>query len=504
MHIIKRIANNNSIWAVIFFAVKTICNFFLVPILVRKIGMDQYGYIALANNFLLYIDLICVAFNYFAVRNIAVAYHTNELRKATMYYSTIVWADLFLCVALGIPSLTVIYFSDRIIFISDAYCRDVKLLFLFILIKYFIMLIGSILDVAVFIKNRLDISSKNRTISYLLYVVSILLLLKRFEPKIWFIGVAALLESVVYFGGQLWIKRISMPYLKPRLTSFSFKGICNYLESGIWIAFNNLGNVLNDGLDLMITNLMISEKMVGMISIAKMLGNMIYSIIVAISNSLRPKQLEDYSNGSLNSLVDRLRRTMRLTSICYGVFLGEFIGCGEAFLRIWLKGNDISSIYRLSILAILAYFIPANVSPLYYVFTLTKKIRFPSYITIIMGITNVITMIVLLKYSALGGAAVLLSTAILNLVHIIDTPLYAAHCLGISRKTFYKPLIEHVIVCICCYVVGSIYSVMMGNIVNWIELILAAGLFLAIAVCLFATVTLVIRMLYYLAPKKEV
>lgn len=503
MSICKKIVNNNSIWAVGFLALKTICNFFLVPFLVKRIGMDQYGYIALANNFLLYIDLICVAFNYFAVRNIAVAYHKRDFEKANMYYSTILWADFALAFAIGIPCLVIIYFSDRIILISDAYSRDVKILFFLILIKYFVMLIGTILDVAAFIKNRLDISNKNKTFSYLFYIFTIIILLNLFEPRIWFIGIAALSEAVVYCGVQHLVKKRYIPDLIPQITAFSFSGIHNYLASGIWIAFNNMGNILNDGLDLMITNMMISENMVGMISIAKMLGNMICSIIVAISNSLKPKQLEDYSNGNTKALVDKLYHSMRLTGVCFAVFLAGFIGCGKAFLNVWLQGSEISTIYYLSLLAIMAYFIPSNVIPLYYVFTLTKKIKVPSYITITMGLANVFAMIALLKLTSLGGYAILLTTAILNLVHIIDTPIYAAYCLGIGWKTFYKPIKEHVIICFLCVLVGSVYSRLLGCVDTWLSLALAVLFLIAIIAFFTAVLIISIKFLNFMIQKKE-
>ena len=78
--------------------------------------------------------------------------------------------------------------------------------------------------------------------------------------------------------------------------------------------------------------------------------------------------------------------------------------------------------------------------PLYYVYTLTNKLRLPCYITLAMGTANVIGMYVLIKYTSLGEYAVVLTTMVLNLIHLIDAPIYSAYCL--------KIILRHLIACV--------------------------------------------------------
>ena len=49
----------------------------------------------------------------------------------------------------------------------------------------------------------------------------------------------------------------------------SFSKIKNLLKNGIWNSLNQLGNELNSGLDLLISNLMLSAVAMGQISVVK-------------------------------------------------------------------------------------------------------------------------------------------------------------------------------------------------------------------------------------------
>jgi len=53
-------------------------------------------------------------------------------------------------------------------------------------------------------------------------------------------------------------------------------------------------------------------------------------------------------------------------------------------------------------------------------------------------------MYVLIKHTDLGAYAVVLTTMAINLIHLIDTPIYSAYCLKIGIRTFYSTIIRHI------------------------------------------------------------
>lgn len=57
------------------------------------------------------------------------------------------------------------------------------------------------------------------------------------------------------FGGNYYIYKKYTPELKIRRKSVSFNAIKKLVVNGIWNSINSLGNTLNSGLDLIVTNL---------------------------------------------------------------------------------------------------------------------------------------------------------------------------------------------------------------------------------------------------------
>ncbi len=112
------------------------------------------------------------------------------------------------------------------------------------------------------------------------------------------------------------------------------------------------------------------------------------------------------------------------------------------------------------------------VNPLYYVFTLTNKIKVPCFITIAMGLVNVIGMFVLIKFTNMGAFSVVFTTLIVNCTHFFDTPLYSAYCLKVKWNTFYPVIIRHLIVCGIDIGLFMAISKILPVPGNWIALLL--------------------------------
>lgn len=72
-------------------------NFLLTPYITDNIGIEAYGFVSLAKNFVNYAQIATIAITSFVVRYISVSYHERKMQEANEYYSTSVIA----CVALA-------------------------------------------------------------------------------------------------------------------------------------------------------------------------------------------------------------------------------------------------------------------------------------------------------------------------------------------------------------------------------------------------------------------
>ena len=71
----KRAIMMNMFWALFSLLINTLMNFLITPYVTNNIGVEAYGFVALANTFISYVDVISVSLNAYAGRFIYVAYH---------------------------------------------------------------------------------------------------------------------------------------------------------------------------------------------------------------------------------------------------------------------------------------------------------------------------------------------------------------------------------------------------------------------------------------------
>ena len=474
---IKRIYYSASIWAIVYVLVRAAISLFMVPYITKRIGVEAYGFVSLANTMISYIDVLAISFNYFAQRNISIKFHREDFVGANEYYTSVVVANVVLILLISGPAFCFLYNIKNLINVSDSLVQDVKWLFFFILLKYFVSLLESIFEIGAFIRNRVDVTLKNKVASNILQVFLLVILFSRNNPRLYFVGVASFSAEILNMFLQFGVKSCLTSQLKVHLSYYSFGCVKELFSNGIWVSINNIGNILNHGLDLLITNLMISQYMVGLIAIAKLVESLCYSIIVAVSDTFKPKQLKYYSAGDIEGLTENLKYSMKITGAIFIIILGVFIGVGDELLKLWLSAKYTKTVYWLAIICLASECIPATTRPLYYTYTITKRMKVPCYITLSMGALNVLTMYILLKTTSLGGYAVVLTTMVLNILHLIDAPLYASYCLKVSWKTFYSGIIKYLIgVAISVILALGFSFIMLGNSILFTLLVKMIGI----------------------------
>ena len=92
----KKSITINVVWSVIGLLINTAITMLILPFVSEQIGIEAYGYIALCNNIITYIDLVAATINVYAVRFISIEYHRGNIKKANMSYNSVFIADAFI------------------------------------------------------------------------------------------------------------------------------------------------------------------------------------------------------------------------------------------------------------------------------------------------------------------------------------------------------------------------------------------------------------------------
>lgn len=469
-------SNNQQLFKTILFSgisvlLGYIINFLVTPYITETLGVEAYGFVSIADSLVSYAGIVTIAFTTFIVRYISVSYHSKDIQDANEYYSSSILACALVSIVIFIFSLVLIWKLELVLNIPFSLIESVKLLFLFSFLNFVITVITTPYSTPMYIQNRLDLNAIIKIAAKILEACVVVLLFMFLPAKVWFISISTILGTFIIFVFSKYYAKKLTPELHYSCKDVHLFNIKNLVKNGIWNSLNQLGNVLNSGLDLLISNLMLNGIQTGQIAISKNISLIFSTFAQTIYHAFQPELLKTYSEGIMEHFMNVLMKAMKVCGMFGAILFALIVSLGGTYFKLWLPTQDFNTLHILTIIAVFNQITDSILRPVYYVNTLTLKNKVPCWITIVGGILNIVSMYILLKYTNLGAYAVVLTTAIIMIaINLFFNPWYAAKCLNVSSRPFYKLIIKHSIVCIVlAFIFYEITKFM--NPVNWIQLI---------------------------------
>lgn len=125
------------------FAVNYLITLVLTPFITDRVGTEAYGFVSLAKNIAQYATYATIALNSFSIRFISLDYHRKQFDQANIYFNSTLFGDVGLATVIFAGLLFVTAFLEKIFHIPAELVEDVKLLFLFVFIKYWVVTVFS-------------------------------------------------------------------------------------------------------------------------------------------------------------------------------------------------------------------------------------------------------------------------------------------------------------------------------------------------------------------------
>lgn len=447
----------------------------LTPFITQTVGTEAYGFVTLAKQFTQYATIVTTALNIYAARYIGLSYHRGDIDQANRYFASVFWGDVYLGFSLLTLALLMTFFLDRLISIPAGLVTDVKLLFVFSFIAFWVTTVFSVFGCAGYVRNRMDWKGYFKVISYItnaLVLVAAYLLL---PAKVAWVGLGTLSAALIIALSDLWMSRKLLPMLHIARENYSFEAVKLLVMEGFWASFNMVGNLLNSGLDLLVCNQMLSSLAMGQLAIAKTVDTIAQSLYTVVDQAFIPHFLKSYAEHGKEELLKELKISMKVSGLLANVTFAGFVALGRPFYQLWIPGENTELIYRLTVVTIMTCIPNGAMHPLYYIYTLKLKQKFPCYVTLLGGLFNVVGMYVLIKYAHMGVYAVAWTTvAVMCFINFVSNPLYMAHVLELPAGSFYPDIIRNVISCgvmtACLAGLSRLYTPH-----GWLSLILWAG-----------------------------
>lgn len=443
----------------------------LTPYIVKTLGSESYGLVSLANSFVTYISLVTVALNSMAGRFVSVKIHQNDMEGANRYFSSVVIANIVIAALLILPSILVITFLDKIINVPIELINDARVLFALVLLGFLISIITSLFSIALFATNNLYLSALRNIEGGIIRAAVTFLLFSTLPTRVYYIGLVNIIFQVYIAVWNLHYTRTLLSELKVNKKFFNSNAIKELISSGIWNTVNQLSAILNEGLDLLISNLLLGATPMGILAIAKTIPSMILQVLGIISVVFAPDFTKLYAKGQFDEMINLLNRSIKLLGIFINIPIAGLIVFGDIFYELWMPSQDAKTLQVLSIITIGGLIISGSTASVYDVFTATNKVKMNSIVTLGQGVVNIIIVLILLNVTNLGVYAVAGTSTLLTVFrNLFFTFPYAARCIRQKWYVLYFPAFKSsfsvLIVSLVCLIFKKLFI-----IDTWYELL---------------------------------
>lgn len=465
----SRAIARNVVFSVITFALNMCISFFITPYITERFGSETYGYVKLANEFANYASLFSIALNSMASRFIMLERVGGNEARARKYFSSVGIANVIMAAVFVLPSAVCVFFLDSWFEIPPLMIFEVKLTFALTFVNFLVQLVFSIYSNCYYITNTLYIQSLRSSQASIINVATVLGLFLVFTPHITYVVLGTLAATLFTVGANIYYTRKLVPDLRFHFSDFDIRCVWEILSSGLWNSITKLSQILTNGLDLLITNLFISASMMGYLSVAKTVPNVIISFNSTIANVFSPNLMQLYAKGDTEGLKGAAKSAMRF--MCLFVSIPNAILCtmGAAFFTLWVPGQPVELISAMSILTIVNSCVTGPLQPIYQVFTITNKVRQNSIVMIIYGLVSIGVMYLLLQLTDWGVYAILGTSLAGSLIvaFFYHIP-YSAKYIGLKKTAFLPEIFKSVVSFAVVAAIGVAVNLLFDLSASWL------------------------------------
>lgn len=450
-------------------------NFLLSPYIVSHLGVEANGYITLANNFVSYIALVTMALNSMAGRFILIDHRKGNHQSVNEYYSSVLLGDWFLAAVFLLPMILFVVFIDSIINVPENHLADTRILFAIVFANYLFHLCLPQWQTATYCTNNLYLRSLRNAVSAIVRAITIYLLFLLLAPHSYYVAIAATVMSLVSISMDYAFYKRLMPELKWSIKDFRIKKVWELVSSGIWNTVSQCGNLLLEGLDILIANIFINPVASGVLALSKVVPNMITQITGSVATTYGPRLTYLFADGKTKEMESEVKNDIMVVSVLANVPIGIFFVFGADFFRLWVPSQNAHELALLASMTI-AGLLFAGISQCFVnIFGVVNKLKLNSLVVIGTGLLNVLIVYILLKNTSLGVYAIASVSSVITILRVfLFTAPYSAHCIGASGWRFCIYLFEGACLAILPIVCGLLINQLpLKN--TWFTLIFRMG-----------------------------
>ncbi|MFH1292374.1 MAG: oligosaccharide flippase family protein [bacterium] len=400
----------NSVYSFSGFVWMLLLSFIAMPIVIKGLGSEKYGFFVLLNSILSVFGLLDLGMGYPFFKKLSENPENPDYKALTPIFSLTFW----FYTAVGLFCLLILLlirgFLPNILNSADGFVYSYTWMFLMVGLTFFLKMIAMPLQQMLPALQRIDLSTKISLINITLiqigsivvvsmgYGITSLVLIQ--------LSSAFLLFSIYFI---LWKKLL--PGIKLKLY-FSFKRFRSMLKDGFMVFISNFMSNILAQFDKFVLSFFWGPSSVSYYSSGQMITDKIHSTSFSLSTVFTPvfSNIDHLKQGDRQIKI--FRRAIRFISfITFGLTITIFL-YGNSFIKYWINEDfAINTVFALKILAF-TYFMLSLFGFIYAFLIGIKRLKFVVFATTLNALLNVTFIFILIPRFSLNGAAVayLLST----------------------------------------------------------------------------------------------
>lgn len=417
---------------------------FLTPFLIRRLGIELYGFYPIALEVMAMAGLVLGILNSTARRYIAVEYAGERRREAKEYFSTVFWAELFLAVVLLIPLTFFVVFSNFFLDIPRGLVPEIKLFLGLMLLSGLVDAVTAVFGASYETSNRLDFRAAQELAAVFVKALLLWFLLSDILPiSIVSVGVAVLVSSVVAAGIRFFVARLLTPDILPKWRLFSFSALRRVLASGSWYSVNELGGWITAGGFLLLVNVFFGAEAAGVYSLALTASRVFGGVMMMLAGVFIPTAARQFAKGEREALCADVIRGEKLVGFFSLVGVSMAVGFLKEFFELWLGAENTQLLRLLTVMAILPMLSVSCALPMFNLAVVMNRLRKMALLYVagaLLGGTVSIAFAIFSDVGILGIAMV--SFAVRVLWYSVFMPFYAAWLLDTEPLGLFWPMLR--------------------------------------------------------------
>jgi membrane protein EpsK len=457
------------------FIVNIIIGIFLVPYFISTLGIAAYGLIPLATSLTSYITILTDSLNVAVSRYLTVDLHQKDYQKANITFNTALFG-LSGIIGVLIPIVMVLsIYAPRFFNVPAEQEFEVILLFFGVFAAFLIRSWSSNFTVSLYAYNRLDLQNLLNIISVIVQVSLIVVLFTLFSPQLSYIGFAYLVSSIVFLLGAIVLSKRINPHLHIGLSYFDRSRLNELSFMGWWVVVDQIGSLLLLQIDLIVVNLLFGATAGGEYAVVLLWAILLRSIAGTLAGVLCPMILTYYAKKKNEQIIFLSKSSVKGLGLLMALPIGLICGFAPNLLTLWV-GPQFAHLAPLMWVLCLPLVISLCILPLFSINIAYNKVKIPGIVTLFMGIGDLILAFCLPLYFGWGYYGVAIAGVIVvTLRSAFFVPWYTAKLMGISSKTFIKPMISGLIATLIIAgltaILGKIFIIS-----SWINLMIFCGI----------------------------